>query len=275
MQRLPRMLAGARRPAGRRRRCSGGDVPERRRGRFPRTRSPATGRTSTTARPNLRLRDVPSSYGIVAVAFADATAHARRRHVQPRPDAVGAAGRVRRRRSSAATSPTLHAQGRKVVISVGGQNGAISLPGRGGRDRVRHQRPRADAELGLRRRRHRPGERAEPAEHDGGAAAAAAAGRPGAGAHDGAGDDLRAARRLVPAAHRPGARTSSRSSTRSTTTPAACWAATGGCTARGPWTSRPRSRTSCSTGTCGPTRSASACRRRRRRPAAGTSTRRW
>jgi chitinase len=74
----------------------------------------------------LRLRDVPQAYGIVAVAFADSTAT---------PGAVtfnldpGLSGPLGGYDAAAfrADVQTLHAQGRKVVISVGGQNGAISL----------------------------------------------------------------------------------------------------------------------------------------------------
>jgi chitinase/chitodextrinase len=74
----------------------------------------------------LRLRDVPTTYGLIAVAFADAT---------------GTAGAVTFNLDSGLASAlggytiadftsdisTLHSQGRKVIISVGGQNGSISV----------------------------------------------------------------------------------------------------------------------------------------------------
>ncbi|HET9625900.1 MAG TPA: glycosyl hydrolase family 18 protein [Kofleriaceae bacterium] len=70
----------------------------------------------------LKLRDVPSAFNLIAVAFADATAT---------PGAVafnldgtlGYTG-VAEFKSDIAT---LHNQGRKVIISVGGQNGTISV----------------------------------------------------------------------------------------------------------------------------------------------------
>lgn len=74
----------------------------------------------------LRLRDVPSSYVLIAVAFANATGM---------PGAVSFS--IDSQLSSAlggytdanfiSDINTLHSQGRKVIISVGGQNGAISV----------------------------------------------------------------------------------------------------------------------------------------------------
>jgi chitinase len=76
---------------------------------------------------NLRLRDVPSSYGIVAVAFADATGTPGAVTFALDPtlsSRLGGYDAAQFRADIAA----LQSQGRKVVISVGGQNGAISLP---------------------------------------------------------------------------------------------------------------------------------------------------
>ncbi|MBT0773132.1 hypothetical protein KIH74_29580 [Kineosporia sp. J2-2] len=76
----------------------------------------------------LRLSDVPTSYGIVAVAFADA--------VPSRSGAIdftldsglsSALGGYTDAQFKADVA-TLKARGQKVIISVGGQNGAISLP---------------------------------------------------------------------------------------------------------------------------------------------------
>jgi chitinase len=76
----------------------------------------------------LKLADVPTSYGIVAVSFADAV-----------PSQSGAISFTLDSGLSSALGgytdaqfkadvATLKARGQKVVISVGGQNGAISLP---------------------------------------------------------------------------------------------------------------------------------------------------
>ncbi len=77
---------------------------------------------------DLRLRDVPASYGIIAVAFADAD--------PSKPGGVTftldstLSSKLGGYDTAAfkADIATLHSQGRKVIISVGGQNGAISLP---------------------------------------------------------------------------------------------------------------------------------------------------
>jgi chitinase len=76
---------------------------------------------------NLRLRDVPSQYGIVAVAFADATAQPGGVTFALDPTLSSRLGGYDAA-AFRADIATLHGQGRKVVISVGGQNGAISLP---------------------------------------------------------------------------------------------------------------------------------------------------
>ncbi|TPW76135.1 chitinase [Schumannella soli] len=75
----------------------------------------------------MRLGDVPDAYGIVAVAFADA--------VPATPGAIsftldsGVAGKLGYDTAAFKSDiAQLHSEGRKVVLSVGGQNGAISLP---------------------------------------------------------------------------------------------------------------------------------------------------
>jgi chitinase len=75
----------------------------------------------------VRLRDVPPAYGIVAVAFADATgtpggvAFSLDATLSSQLGGYSAA-------DFRADVAALKAAGRKVVVSVGGQNGAISLP---------------------------------------------------------------------------------------------------------------------------------------------------
>ena len=76
---------------------------------------------------NLRLRDVPSQYGIVAVAFADATAEPGGVTFALDPTLSSRLGGYDAAAFRADVA-ALQAQGRKVVLSVGGQNGAISLP---------------------------------------------------------------------------------------------------------------------------------------------------
>jgi chitinase len=74
----------------------------------------------------LKLADVPTSYDLVAVAFADATST---------PGAIsftldsGLAGQVGGYTDAQFTADiaTLHSRGQKVILSVGGQNGTISV----------------------------------------------------------------------------------------------------------------------------------------------------
>lgn len=76
---------------------------------------------------NLRLADIPDAYGIVAVAFADATSTPGGISFTLDPTVSSRLGGYTKAQFIADID-TLQAQGRKVVISVGGQNGAISLP---------------------------------------------------------------------------------------------------------------------------------------------------
>jgi chitinase len=74
----------------------------------------------------LKLADVPTSYDLVAVAFADATST---------PGAIsftldsGLSGQVGGYTDAQFTADiaTLHSRGQKVILSVGGQNGTISV----------------------------------------------------------------------------------------------------------------------------------------------------
>ena len=76
---------------------------------------------------NLRLRDIPASYGIIAVAFADADS-TKPGGITFTLDSTVSAKLGYDTAAFKADIATLHGQGRKVVLSVGGQNGAISLP---------------------------------------------------------------------------------------------------------------------------------------------------
>ena len=76
---------------------------------------------------NLRLRDIPSNYGIVAVAFADADS-SKPGGITFTLDSTVSSKLGYDTAAFKADINTLHSQGRKVVLSVGGQNGAISLP---------------------------------------------------------------------------------------------------------------------------------------------------
>jgi chitinase len=76
---------------------------------------------------NLRLRDIPASYGIVAVAFADADS-SKPGGITFTLDSTVSSKLGYDTAAFKADIATLHGQGRKVVLSVGGQNGAISLP---------------------------------------------------------------------------------------------------------------------------------------------------
>jgi chitinase len=70
----------------------------------------------------VKLRDVPGAYNVIAVAFADATATPGAVAFNLDPS-LGYSG-VQEFKTDIAT---LHGQGRKVILSVGGQNGAISV----------------------------------------------------------------------------------------------------------------------------------------------------
>ena len=76
---------------------------------------------------NLRLRDAPARYGIVAVAFADATSEPGGVTFVLDPTLSAGLGGYDAAAFRADVA-ALHAQGRKVVLSVGGQDGAISVP---------------------------------------------------------------------------------------------------------------------------------------------------
>ena len=76
---------------------------------------------------NLKLRDIPAGYGIVAVAFADADP-ARPGAITFTLDPTVSSKLGYDTAAFKADINTLHAQGRKVVLSVGGEKGSISLP---------------------------------------------------------------------------------------------------------------------------------------------------
>ncbi|HEX3766075.1 MAG TPA: glycosyl hydrolase family 18 protein [Kofleriaceae bacterium] len=70
----------------------------------------------------VKLRDVPGAYNVIAVAFADATATPGAVAFNLDPS-LGYSG-VQEFKNDIAT---LHGQGRKVILSIGGQNGTISV----------------------------------------------------------------------------------------------------------------------------------------------------
>ena len=74
----------------------------------------------------LRLRDVPGSYGLIAVAFANATGTPGAVSFSVDPGLGSALGGYTDA-NFISDIQALHAQGRKVIVSVGGQNGAISV----------------------------------------------------------------------------------------------------------------------------------------------------
>ncbi|WP_204742279.1 glycosyl hydrolase family 18 protein [Glaciihabitans arcticus] len=79
---------------------------------------------------NLKLSQIPDAYGIVAVAFADASPTVGGITFTLDPALTSALGGYDKAQFIADIA-TLKSQGRQVVISVGGQNGAISLPDAG------------------------------------------------------------------------------------------------------------------------------------------------
>jgi len=74
----------------------------------------------------LRLSAVPTTYGLIAVAFANATSTPGAVSFAIDPQLATAIGGYTDSNFIADIN-TLHSQGRKVIISVGGQNGAISV----------------------------------------------------------------------------------------------------------------------------------------------------
>ncbi|SED04850.1 Chitinase [Nocardioides exalbidus] len=75
----------------------------------------------------MRLRDVPQQYDIVAVAFADAVTTRAGAIDFTLDPALGSALGGYDEAAFKADIATLHAQGRQVIISVGGQNGTVHL----------------------------------------------------------------------------------------------------------------------------------------------------
>lgn len=74
----------------------------------------------------LKLADVPQSYSLVAVAFGNATSTPGQVSFSLDPQLSSALGGYSDAQFKADIA-TLHSQGRKVILSVGGQNGAISV----------------------------------------------------------------------------------------------------------------------------------------------------
>ncbi|MBN1412804.1 MAG: hypothetical protein JW969_18300 [Spirochaetales bacterium] len=74
----------------------------------------------------LKLRDVPAAYNLIAVAFADATTTAGAVSFTLDSGLASAVGGYSQSDFISDIS-SLHSQGRRVIISVGGQNGTISV----------------------------------------------------------------------------------------------------------------------------------------------------
>ena len=74
---------------------------------------------------------------------------------------------------------TLHARGKKVILSVGGEAGRVAVNDATSATQVQRHDVRPHPAVRLRRRRHRPGERAQPDLHGAGAAQPAQPGRAG------------------------------------------------------------------------------------------------
>ncbi|GIF10674.1 chitinase [Actinoplanes teichomyceticus] len=74
----------------------------------------------------LKLADVPATYDLIAVAFADATATPGAVSFTLDPGLAGAVGGYTDAQFKADIA-TLHARGKKVIISVGGEKGTVSV----------------------------------------------------------------------------------------------------------------------------------------------------
>jgi chitinase len=74
----------------------------------------------------LKLRDVPASYNLIAVAFADATANPGEVTFAIDPGLASALGGYTQSEFISDIN-ALHAQGRKVIISVGGEKGTVAV----------------------------------------------------------------------------------------------------------------------------------------------------
>ncbi len=74
----------------------------------------------------LKLRDVPAAYNLIAVAFADATANPGEVTFAIDSGLASALGGYTQSEFISDIN-TLHSQGRKVIISVGGQNGTVAV----------------------------------------------------------------------------------------------------------------------------------------------------
>jgi chitinase len=74
----------------------------------------------------LRLRDVPANYDLIAVAFADATATPGRVTFNVDPGLATSVGGYTNA-DFRADIATLHSRGKSVIISVGGELGAVSV----------------------------------------------------------------------------------------------------------------------------------------------------
>ena len=156
--------------------------------RCRRTSSPATGTTSSTRPSSCGCATCPAAYDLVAVAFAEATAHARRGHLRRRQWTVRRARRLQRRRLPRRRRRRCTAGARRSSSpSAARPAGSPSATPRR-RTNFSNTHVRPDPVVRLRRRRHRPGERPQPDVHGAGAAQPAQPGRRQPHHHDGAAD---------------------------------------------------------------------------------------
>ena len=224
----------------------------------------------------LRLSAVPDEYDLVAVAFAEATATPGAVTFGVDPGLSTALGGYTNDQFKADVA-TLKSRGKKVILSVGGEAGRVSVGDVDVGDELREQRAVDHDRVRLRRRRHRPGERAQPDLHGSGAADPAQPGRLEPDHHDGPADHRHAVhRRLV---LRAGAEHQGHPHGRAHAVLQlrldARLRPVGRLRPGQRSTSSPRSRASSWRTGCGPTRWRSACRPARAPPAAAWSRRRW
>ena len=124
----------------------------------------------------LRLSAVPNEYDLIAVAFAEATSTPGAVTFGVDPGLSAALGGYTNDQFKADVA-TLKSRGKKVILSVGGEAGRVTRRRLRVRHQLRQQRPFGHGRVRLRRRRHRPGERAQPDLHGPGAAEPAQPGR--------------------------------------------------------------------------------------------------
>ena len=112
----------------------------------------------------LTLGGVPASYNLVAVAFGTATSTPGQVAFSLDPTLASDLGGYTQQQFISDIA-TLHSRGQKVILSVGGANGTVSVANAASASRLRQQRLLAHPAVRVRRRGHRPGERRQPDLH--------------------------------------------------------------------------------------------------------------